>query len=75
MNNLEKKLVICIENDNYLASLEIKKIYEIIPDETAKKHNMIRVIDESGEDYLYPNSYFLPLELTNSTQQLLALFN
>jgi hypothetical protein len=75
MNNLEKKLVICIKNDNYLASLEIKKIYEVIPDEKAKKHNMIRVIDESGEDYLYPNSYFLPLELTNSTQQLLALFN
>jgi hypothetical protein len=75
MNNLEKKLVICIKNDNYLASLEIKKIYEVIPDEKAKKHNMIRVIDESGEDYLYPNSYFLPLELTNSTQQLLTLFN
>lgn len=75
MNNLEKKLVICIENDNYLASLEIKKNYEVIPDEKAKKHNMIRVIDESGEDYLYPNSYFLPLELTSSTQQLLALFN
>jgi hypothetical protein len=75
MNNLDKELVICIKNDDYLASLEIKKIYEVIPDEKAKKHNMIRVIDESGEDYLYPNSYFLPLELTNSSQELLALFH
>ncbi|NCO76070.1 MAG: hypothetical protein GW856_12690 [Cyanobacteria bacterium] len=75
MNILDKKLVICIKNDDYLASLEIKKIYEIIPDEKAKKHNLIRVVDESGEDYLYPNSYFLPLELTNSSQELLALFH
>lgn len=75
MNNLEKELVICIKNDDYLASLELKKIYKTIPDEKAKKHNMIRVIDESGEDYLYPNSYFLPLELTNSSQELLALFH
>ncbi|MGI0480421.1 hypothetical protein ACN4EE_06490 [Geminocystis sp. CENA526] len=75
MNNLDKELVICIKNDDYLVSLEIKKIYEIIPDEKAKKHNMIRVIDESGEDYLYPNSYFLPLKLTNSSQELLALFS
>lgn len=75
MNNLDKKLVVCIKNDDYLASLELKKIYKTIPDEKAKKHNMIIVIDESGEDYLYPNSYFLPLELTNSSQELLALFH
>lgn len=71
----EKKLVVCINNQDYQASLELKKIYEFIPDEKAEKQEMIRVIDESEEDYLYPSSYFIPLELTNASQQLLALFN
>jgi hypothetical protein len=75
LTNQPKTLVICVKNDNYPASLELRKIYEVIPDDKAEKHNMIRVIDESGEDYLYPNSYFINIELTTSNQELLALFS
>jgi len=54
----KRKLVVCIENDGYMASLEPRKLYESIPDELAKQHNQIRIIDESGGGYLYPARYF-----------------
>ena len=60
---MKHQLIICIKNDDYCASLETRKIYEAIPDIEAEKHNQIRVIDESGEDYLYPKEYFIPLSL------------
>jgi hypothetical protein len=55
------QLVICVRNEDYPASLERRKIYEAIPDKAAEKHSQIRVIDESGEDYLYPQDYFTRL--------------
>ncbi|MGD1716026.1 hypothetical protein [Dapis sp. BLCC M172] len=57
----ETKFVICINNKNYPNSLEISKIYQVIPDTTAIKYQMIRVIEESNEDYLYPSNYFIPI--------------
>lgn len=57
------KFVVCIENKNYPASLEFGKIYRLVPDEKAQKHQMIRVIDESGEDYLYSEKAFVAIEL------------
>ncbi|HEY0602864.1 MAG TPA: hypothetical protein VGD58_08130 [Herpetosiphonaceae bacterium] len=57
------QLVICIRNDEYPASLEVRKVYQTLPDTMATAHHMIRVIDESGEDYLYPEAYFLPIDL------------
>jgi hypothetical protein len=57
--NTETKFVVCISNKDYPASLEIRKFYQIVPDSYADQHQMIRVIDESGEDYLYPSSYFI----------------
>ena len=62
-------LVICIQNDDYPASLERRKIYEAIPDLDAAKHHQIRVIDESGEDYLYPESYFIPVTLPKKIEE------
>ena len=59
--NLESKFVVCINNQDYQASLEVRKIYRIIPDNRATEHQFIRVIDESGEDYLYPVAYFVPI--------------
>jgi hypothetical protein len=56
--NQEQYFVVCVNNQNYPASLEVKKIYQFIPDEQATHHQMIRVIDESNEDYLYPADYF-----------------
>ncbi|NJO52827.1 MAG: hypothetical protein HC840_29370, partial [Leptolyngbyaceae cyanobacterium RM2_2_4] len=53
------EFVVCINNQDYSASLEVRKIYQVLPDSQADAHQMIRVINESGEDYLYPNSYFM----------------
>ncbi len=60
------KFVICINNLHYPASLEVRKIYQVIPDHSANLHNIIRVIDESGEDYLYPESNFMAVELSKA---------
>jgi hypothetical protein len=54
---------VCINNRDYPASLELHKIYRVIPDEDAARDGDIRVIDESGEDYLYPAGSFLMIEL------------
>lgn len=59
----EPKFVVCIENKNYPASLEFGKIYRVIEDEKAARHKMLRVIDESGEDYLYPEKFFVDIKL------------
>ncbi len=58
-----QSLVICVQNDGYAASLETRKIYLCLPDADAGEHGLLRVIDESGEDYLYPKSFFRPIEL------------
>ena len=55
--------VVCISNKGYAASLEPRKVYRTLPDTLAAKHRQIRVIDESGDDYLYPDSYFVKLDL------------
>jgi len=54
---------VCIDNSDYQASLEKKKLYEVVPDPEAWKHNQIRIIDESGEDYLFPRGIFLEVPL------------
>ncbi|OIO31718.1 MAG: hypothetical protein AUJ60_01060 [Nitrospirae bacterium CG1_02_44_142] len=65
--------MICVENRGYEASLETRKIYEVLTDKTAEKHHQIRVIDESGEDYLYPEKYFAPVRLPLFTKEKLEL--
>ena len=63
MKTSAKKLVVCLKNKGYEVSLETRKIYQVLPDTEAAKHRQIRVIDESGDDYLYPASYFTQIEL------------
>ena len=58
-----KEFIICIKNREYEASLELWKVYMTVPDDLAKRQNLLRVIDESGEDYLFPSEYFVPLAL------------
>lgn len=53
------RFVVCIDNTGYLASLEPRKLYQVLPDSEAKAHGQMRIVDESGEDYLYPASLFL----------------
>ena len=59
----QANFVICVENTDYAASLEKRKIYETVEDAEAAKHGQIRVIDESGDDYLYPSEYFVEANL------------
>ena len=56
-------LVVCIANEGYQASLELRKLYESLPDAEAAVLGQLRVIDESGEDYLYPASFFVAVTL------------
>ncbi len=64
-----KQLVICIDNSGYEVSLERRKIYVTLPDARAEKLEQIRVIDESGEDYLYPQEYFVAVALPQSVRK------
>ena len=68
-----RQLVICIRNDEYPASLEVRKVYEVLPDAAASAHQLVRVIDESGEDYLYPEDYFMPVDLPQPVRAALRL--
>jgi hypothetical protein len=62
---------ICIDNAEYSASLEILKLYRVVSDRQTEKDGDVRVIDESGDDYLYPANYFLQVELPRHTVRVL----
>jgi hypothetical protein len=64
--------VVCIRNDEYPASLELRKLYRALPDPAAERSDWIRVVDESGEDYLYPSRLFAPVELSQAARTALA---
>ena len=64
-----KQLVVCVENDGYAVSLEKRKIYVALRDAAAEKHNMLRIVDESGEDYLYPKAFFRSIALPQSVRR------
>ena len=63
---------ICIDNQGYPVALELFAIYKAIPDEHAEQRGLIRVIDESGEDYLYPKSRFVSVDITPDEFALLS---
>jgi hypothetical protein len=69
MTKTAGKLVVCIKNDGYEVSLERRKLYLSLPDADAEKHGLVRVIDESGEDYLFPRRCFMPVELPLSVRR------
>ena len=64
-----KQLVVCIDNDGYPASLEKRKIYVALFDPAAEKHGLRRIIDESGDDYLYPKTFFRAIALPESVRK------
>lgn len=61
--NSKTQFAICVKNQGYLASLELRKVYQVLSDDKAARHRLIRVIDESGEDYLYPRNFFIAIDL------------
>jgi hypothetical protein len=65
----EHQFVICIKNDGYPESLELWKVYRVMSDEKAAEDELIRVIDESGEDYLYDKDYFAPIKLPKAVAE------
>lgn len=62
-NKPRSSFAVCVNNRKYPASLELHKIYRVLPDPRAAKDGFIRVVDESGEDYLFPAGYFVPIEV------------
>lgn len=64
------KYALCVDNKD-CEDLERRKIYQVLPDEDAEKEGFLRVIDESGDDYLYPQSYFVLVQLPREAQDAL----
>ena len=69
---MRKRFVLCIDNRGYEASLIPRKIYEVIPDDQAEQDDFVRVIDESGEDYLYHKNHFVFVELPEEVERVLV---
>ena len=68
----ERKFALCVKNDA-CDDLELRKVYEVLPDVRASKDGYLRIIDESGEDYLYPESYFVFVKIPREAQQTLVV--
>lgn len=72
MEQNEKEYALCVSNKE-CEDLELRKVYQVIPDKRAIKDGYIRVVDESGEDYLYPESYFVLVKLPRKARELMAM--
>jgi hypothetical protein len=64
-----RRLMLCLRNDGYEVSLERRKIYTALPDAEPARHGQVRIIDESGEDYLFPAKYFGPVDLPKAVRR------
>lgn len=67
------RFVLCVNNRNHPASLELRKIYRAVTDPEASRHGYVRVVDESGEDYLYPGRYFVAIEVPKAAEKVFRL--
>ena len=65
------QFVICVDNSEYPAALELHKMYRVLPDEAATRDGDLRIVDESGEDYLYPVDYFVAIDLPRDAAHIL----
>lgn len=72
MSEGESMYVVCLENGGYAASLEPRKIYRRIPDPRAESDDLVRIVDESGEDYLYPAGYFAAITVPDALDKAFA---
>ncbi|HEV7798940.1 MAG TPA: hypothetical protein VGO73_12320 [Pyrinomonadaceae bacterium] len=69
--NKATRVVICINNGGYVDDLKVRTVYQSLPDESATKSNYLRIVDETGEDYLYPAELFAPIELPRELEKVL----
>lgn len=65
--------MVCVKNENYPASLELRKLYRVLQDKNAAKSGLVRIVDESGEDYLYPADYFVAMKLPRTVAKAVQL--
>ena len=72
MNDTTRHFAVCVKNEGYEESLELRKIYEVLEDDAGAKHHLVRVIDEEGEDYLYPADWFLTIELPHNIEEAIV---
>ncbi len=70
---MKTKYLLCVRNDGYQASLEQRKLYERIPDKAAEARGLVRIADESGEDYVFPLENFIPVSLSQRAQKALSV--
>ncbi len=63
------QFAVCVRNDGYPASLEVRKVYRVIAYTDAAQRHHLRIVDESGEDYLYPADYFVPITLPQAAEE------
>jgi len=70
---VKPRFVLCMRNEGYEVSLEKRKIYRVLPDVRSSAHRLIRLVDESGEDYLYPIEWFIPITLPQTAVRTFAL--
>jgi hypothetical protein len=69
----ETNYVVCLGNEGYRGSLVVRKIYRVLPDPTAAKHKLLRIIDETGEDYLYPEKLFSGVQLPKAASRIFSV--
>jgi hypothetical protein len=68
----DSPFLLCVNNDGHPASLEVRKVYRALPDPVASSRGFVRVIDESGEDYLYPTAFFVAVDLPEAARRAFA---
>jgi hypothetical protein len=69
MKRTDPQFVVCVKNKDYETSLELRKLYQVVADDAAAKHHQVGMIDESGEDHLYPEEYFVPVQLPEAAEK------
>lgn len=70
---MSDKYVLCINNQGYPLDLTVHKVYKVIPDPDGEEVGMLRIVDDSGEDYLHSSSRFLPVQLSEEAEQTFNL--
>jgi hypothetical protein len=68
---MAKRFAICVRNDGCGGTLDLRKVYRVFEDAASEEKGFVRVVDESGEDYLYPSDYFVPIEVPGAAQTAL----
>lgn len=71
--NHKARFAICINNSGYADDLKVRTVYQVLSDESAAKSNYLRIIDETGEDYLYPAAYFILIDVPGAVEKALRL--